>query len=53
MKSIFGGHVFSELSEADITFLDQKIVLQIHPHFFRFSLVLWKKYSLMLKVEKK
>ena len=53
MKSIFGDHVFSELSVADITFLDQKIVLQILPQFFKFSLVLWKKYSLMLKVEKK
>ena len=36
MKSIFGGHVFSELSVADITFLDQKIVLQIPPEFWDF-----------------
>ena len=33
MKSIFGGHVYSELSGADITFLDQKMVLQIPPDF--------------------
>ena len=38
MKSIFGGHVFSELSVADITFLDQKIVLQIPPDFWDFHL---------------
>ena len=36
MKSIFGGHVFSELSVADITLLDQKIALQIPPEFWDF-----------------
>ena len=38
MKSIFEGHVFSELSEADITFLDQKIILQIALNFRDFHL---------------
>ena len=31
MRSIFEGHVFSELSEADIKLLDQKFILQIIP----------------------
>jgi len=38
MKSIFGGHVFSELSAAGIKFLDQKFVLQIPPDFWDFRL---------------
>ena len=59
MKSIFGGHVLSELSVADITFLDQKIVLQIPPEFWDFHFYYeeilthgesWKnKISLILK----